>query len=107
MVATVLACMGGIALGILSAVKRGWTDSVVGRAADALISIPHLMFALVVVAAFGTSLPVLILMAAISYVPRSYLFRRALALDFTAMEFIEFARAGGGTTTDVVRPELL
>ena len=35
-----------------------------GRAADALISIPHLMFALVVVAAFGTSLPVLILMAA-------------------------------------------
>ncbi len=50
--------------------------SVLGRAADALISIPHLMFALVVVAAFGTSLPVLILMAAISYVPGSYRFAR-------------------------------
>ena len=39
MVATVLACAAGIALGILSAVRKGWTDSMLGRAADALISI--------------------------------------------------------------------
>jgi len=107
MVATVLACLGGIALGILSAVKQGWTDSVVGRAADALISIPHLMFALVVVAAFGTSLPVLILMAAISYVPGSYRFARALALDINAMDFIEVARARGEGTAYVVWAEIL
>jgi len=43
-------------------VRRGWIDAVISRAADALISVPHLMFALVVVAAFGTSLPVLVLM---------------------------------------------
>ena len=107
MVATVLACMGGIALGILSAVRKGWTDSVLGRAADALISIPHLMFALVVVAAFGTSLPVLILMAAISYVPGSYRFARALALDINAMDFIEVARARGERTAYVVWAEIL
>ncbi len=107
MVATVLACMGGIALGVLSAVKRGWTDSVLGRAADALISIPHLMFALVVVAAFGTSLPVLILMAAISYVPGSYRFARALALDINAMDFIEVARARGERSAYVVWAEIL
>lgn len=107
MVATVLACMGGIALGILSAVRKGWTDSVLGRAADALISIPHLMFALVVVAAFGTSLPVLILMAAISYVPGSYRFSRALALDINAMDFVEVARARGEKTAHVVWAEIL
>ena len=107
MVATVLACMGGIALGILSAVRQGWTDSVLGRAADALISIPHLMFALVVVAAFGTSLPVLILMAAISYVPGSYRFARALALDINAMDFVEVARARGEKTAYVVWAEIL
>jgi peptide/nickel transport system permease protein len=107
MVATVLACMGGIALGILSAVRQGWTDSVLGRAADALISIPHLMFALVVVAAFGTSLPVLILMAAISYVPGSYRFARALALDINAMDFIEVARARGERAAYVVWAEIL
>jgi len=107
MIATVLACAGGIALGILSAVRRGWTDSVVGRVADALISIPHLMFALVVVAAFGTSLPVLILMAAISYVPGSFRFARALALDIDAMDFIQVARARGEKTAYVVWAEIL
>lgn len=107
MIATLLACAGGIALGILSAVRRGWTDSVVGRAADALISIPHLMFALVVVAAFGTSLPVLILMAAISYVPGSFRFARALALDIDAMDFVEVARARGEKTAYVVWAEIL
>jgi len=101
MIATVLACAGGIALGILSAVRRGWTDSVVGRVADAL------MFALVVVAAFGTSLPVLILMAAISYVPGSFRFARALALDIDAMDFIQVARARGEKTAYVVWAEIL
>ncbi|MBL6615098.1 MAG: ABC transporter permease [Reyranella sp.] len=107
MVATVLACLGGVTLGILSAVRRGWTDSLLGRAADALISIPHLMFALVVVAAFGTSLPVLILMAALSYVPGSYRFARALAIDVNAMDFIEVARARGERTAYVVWAEIL
>ena len=85
----------------------GWTDSVLGRAADALISIPHLIFALVVVAAFGTSLPVLILMAAISYVPGSYRFARALALDINAMDFVEVARARGERTAYFVWAEIL
>ena len=39
MVATVLACMGGIALGILSAVRKGWTDSVLGRTAARMPSV--------------------------------------------------------------------
>jgi peptide/nickel transport system permease protein len=107
MVATVLACAGGILLGILSAVHRGWTDSLLGRSADALISIPHLMFALVVVAAFGTSLPVLILMAAISYIPGSYRFARALAMDINAMDFIQVARARGERTFYIVWAEIL
>ena len=61
----------------------------------------------VVVAAFGTSLPVLILMAAISYVPGSYRFARALALDINAMDFIEVARARGERAAYVVWAEIL
>src|SRR5262249_10564076 len=49
-IATALACLGGVSLGLLAAVRRGWIDAVISRAADALISVPHLMFALVVVA---------------------------------------------------------
>jgi peptide/nickel transport system permease protein len=107
MLATLLACVAGVTLGIVAAVKRGWTDALLGRAADALISIPHLMFALVVVAAFGTSLPVLILMAAVSYVPGSFRIARAQALDINAMDFIQVARARGEGTAYIVWAEIL
>jgi peptide/nickel transport system permease protein len=107
MLATVLACMAGVTLGILAAVRRGWLDAVLGRTADALISVPHLMFALVVVAAFGTSLPVLVLMAAVSYIPGSFRFSRALALDINAMDFIQVARARGERNGHIVWAEIL
>ena len=49
--------------------RGGWTDAVLSRALDALISIPSKMFALVVVAAFGSSVPVLIADRRIIYTP--------------------------------------
>jgi peptide/nickel transport system permease protein len=105
--ATLLACLGGISLGLLAAVRRGWIDAIISRAAEALISVPHLMFALVVVAAFGTSLPVLVLMAAVSYVPGAFRISRALALDINAMDFIQVARARGEGTAYILRAEIL
>ncbi len=105
--ATMLACAGGVSLGLLAAVRRGWIDAVISRAADALISVPHLMFALVFVAAFGTSLPVLVAMAAISYVPGAFRIARALAMDINAMDFIEVARARGEGTSYILRAEIL
>jgi peptide/nickel transport system permease protein len=105
--ATMFACIGGVSLGIVAAVRRGWVDAFISRAADALISVPHLMFALVVVAAFGTSLPVLVLMAAISYVPGSFRIARALALDINSLDFVQVARARGERTAYVIWAEIL
>jgi peptide/nickel transport system permease protein len=82
-------------------------EAVICRAADALISVPHLMFALVAVAAFGTSLPVLVLMAAVSYVPGAFRIARALAMDINAMDFIQVARARGEGTAYILRAEIL
>jgi peptide/nickel transport system permease protein len=65
------------------------------------------MFALVVVAAFGTSLPVLVLMAAVSYVPGAFRIARALAMDLAAMDFIQVARARGEGTAYILRAEIL
>jgi peptide/nickel transport system permease protein len=49
--ATVLACLAGIVLALLAAARGGWVDATISRILDALISIPSLMFGLVVVAA--------------------------------------------------------
>ncbi len=52
-------------------------DQALSRFLDALISIPSKMFGLVVVAAFGASIPVLIITMAVIYVPGCYRINRA------------------------------
>jgi peptide/nickel transport system permease protein len=107
LLATALACSIGVGLGILAAVRSGWTDGALSRTADALISIPHLMFALVIVAALGSSLPVLVGLIAFSYAPGSYRIARSLAVNINAMDFILVARARGEGTAYIVLQEIL
>ena len=82
-------------------------DGALSRVADALISIPHLMFALVIVAALGSSLPVLVGLIAFSYLPGSFRIARSLAVNINAMEFIQVARARGEGTAYIVLHEIL
>jgi peptide/nickel transport system permease protein len=106
LLATAIACTLGTVLGILAAVRGGWCDAIISRTADTFISIPHLMFALVIVAALGSSLPVLVGVIAFSYVPGSFRIARALAVDVNAMEFIQVARARGEGTAYIVLQEI-
>ena len=105
--ATILACLAGTTLGMAAAAAGGWTDAVMSRAIDALISIPGKMFALVVVAAFGSSIPVLIVTAAAIYTPGSYRITRSLAVNVNAMDFVQVARARGERTLYIIREEIL
>ncbi len=89
--ATVLACLAGTTLGMAAAAAGGWTDALMSRAIDALISIPGKMFALVVISAFGSSIPVLIIIAAVIYTPGSYRITRSLAVNVNAMDFVQVA----------------
>ncbi|MEO2037520.1 MAG: ABC transporter permease, partial [Martelella sp.] len=77
----VLACTGGVILGMIAAVSGGWFDMILSRLLDAFNGIPSLLFGLVVVAAVGSSIPVLILTLAAIYLPGSYRFARALAVN--------------------------
>ena len=106
LLATLIACSCGTVLGILAAVRGGWCDTFISRTADTFISIPHLMFALVIVAALGSSLPVLVGLIAFSYVPGSFRIARSLAMNVNAMEFIQVARARGEGTGYIVIQEI-
>jgi peptide/nickel transport system permease protein len=107
LLATALAALTGTALGLCAAVKGGWFDAVLSRVLDAVISMPSLMFGLVVVAALGSSIPILVLTAAVIYTPGSYRTARALAVNINAMDFIDVARARGERTVFIVREEIL
>ena len=64
-IATLLAYLLGVTLGIASAVGSRFLDMSLSRVNDALLSIPSIMFALVMIAALGSTIPLLILLTGI------------------------------------------
>lgn len=105
--ATFLAILMGGTLGMLAAVSRGSIDMALSRFFDALISIPTQMSALVVIAALGSSIPVLIGTVAVIYTPGAFRIWRALAINVNALDFVEVARARGEGTAYLIREEIL
>lgn len=96
--AVCLACSAGALLGMTAAVTGGWFDMALSRFLDALNSIPSKLSGLVMVAAVGSSIPVLILVLAVIYTPGSYRFARALAVNIDTMDYVIVARARGERT---------
>jgi peptide/nickel transport system permease protein len=107
LVAVTIACFSGVVLGMIAAVSGGWVDTLLSRFLDAMNSIPSKLFGLVVVAAVGSSIPVLVLTLAVIYTPGSYRFARALAVNINTMDFITVARARGEGTLYLVASEIL
>ncbi|QOL52219.1 ABC transporter permease [Massilia litorea] len=105
--ATVLASLTGTMLGLFAATAGGLVDATLSRALDALISIPSKMFALMMVASFGSSVPLLIVTAAIGFMPGSYRIARALAVNVQAMDFVQAARARGEGMAYIMCVEIL
>lgn len=102
-----LAAGGGVVLGMTAAALGGWADAVLSRVLDALSVIPSKLFGLVMVAAVGSSIPVLIVLMGIIFLPGAYRFARALAVDIGAMDYVTVARARGEGTAYLVMQEIL
>ena len=63
-ISTIVAFVLGVLLGFSAAVMRGWIDQVLSRFNDLLMSIPTLIFALVVLSVLPSDLYILILVSA-------------------------------------------
>ena len=77
------------------------------RAVDVLMAIPTLIFALVVLSVFPSTVPVLILVMGILDSTRVYRLARAVAMDINVMDFVEAARLRGEKTSWIVFREIL
>ena len=94
-VATVLAYFLGVVLGIAAAVSSPRVDMVMSRINDAFLSLPTIMLGLVVVAAVGSSIPVLIATAGVIYASVVFRLARALGMEIMVMDFVEAAKVRG------------
>ena len=104
---TFLAYLIGITLGIAAAVKGGWVDMVVSRFNDAILALPSIMLGLIAIAAFGSSIPILVIIAGIIYASSVFRIARALGLDIMVQDFVEAAKVRGEGLWWVIKSEVL
>ncbi len=97
----------GIIIGFVSAVMGGWVDIFFSRLVDVMLSIPSLIFALIILGVFGSSIPVLILTIAVLDSTRVFRLSRALGMNLTVMEYVEAARLRGEGLWWVITSEIL
>ncbi len=97
----------GIVLGFTSSVVGGWVDIFFTRLVDVMLSIPSLIFALIILGVFGSSIPVLILTIAVLDSTRVFRLARALGMNLSVLEYVEAARLRGEGLWWVIRREIL
>ena len=107
LVATILAFVMGAMAGLLAAVKGGWFDQLMGRVADVIMSVPSLIFSLLMLSIFGTNLIVIVIVVAIIYAPRVFRLTRAVAGNIVVMDYIEAAKLRGEGDWYLIRREIL
>lgn len=106
-VATALSfCLGSI-LGFTAAVVGGWVDQGLSRGVDLLMSIPTLIFALVVLSVLPANVVTLVLVMGILDSTRVYRLSRAVAVDINVMDFVEAAKLRGEGRRWIIFREIL
>ena len=104
---TLLSFLIGGALGLIAAIDRGLVDQVLGRAMDVLMAIPSLIFALMLLSIFGSTVTSLIIIIAVLDSTRVFRLTRSVAVGVVGMDYVEVARLRGEGLGWVMRREIL
>lgn len=105
--ATLLAYVGGVAVGLVAGFSRSLVDPLLMRAADVMLSFPALLFLLVLVTGAGTSKAVLVIGVALVQLPLVARIVRTATLEQSVRGFVEAAIARGEGTAAILRREIV
>ncbi len=104
---TVFGFLLGCCLGLVSAYRRGWVDELIGRTTDLALAFPALILSLLLLAAFGTSIGLVVFAIAITTAPGVARIARAATLEVVDLPYVESARARGERSSYVMVIEIL
>ncbi|WPZ33834.1 ABC transporter permease [Thalassobaculum sp. OXR-137] len=107
LLATTFAFILGALAGLIAATLGGFFDNLMSRVVDVIMSVPSLIFALLLLSIMGTNAFVLIFIIAIIYAPRVFRLTRAVAGNVVVMDYIEAARLRGEGLWYLIRREIL
>ena len=95
LIGSLISLVLGTALGVIAGYARGWLGGVIMAVVDIQLAIPFTLIALVVIAVFGNSLPVLIVTIGLAGWEVYARIVRAQVLGTSRMPFVEAAIAAG------------
>ena len=104
---TALAFFVGTLLGLYAALKGGIIDQITSRLVDVLMAIPSLIFSLLMLTIFGTSVLSLVIVIAAIDSTRVFRIARAVALTIVHLDYIEAAKLRGENTSYLITREIL
>ncbi|KQN46368.1 DNA-directed RNA polymerase subunit alpha [Serratia sp. Leaf50] len=105
--AAILASVCGTLLALLAAMSGRWLEELLSRINDALLIMPGKIMALLMVAVFGSSLPMLILTAVITYWPGAYRIAYAMASNLRSMDYVQAAKLRGESKLYIALTDVL
>jgi len=105
--AVVVAAGIGIPLGLIAGYAGRWTDNIISRFIDILLSFPGILLALIVVAILGTGLAKVQIAVGVSLIPAYTRLVRGSVLSAKENVYVEAARAGGCSTFRIATRHIL
>ncbi|RVU34913.1 ABC transporter permease [Hwanghaeella grinnelliae] len=107
LITTAFAFLVGCFFGLLAATLGGWVDQLLGRIVDVMMAIPTLVFALLLLTIFGTSVTTLVLVIGILYSTSVFRLARAVSMNVVVLDFVEVAKLRGEGLLYIIRHEIL
>nr|WP_298686928.1 ABC transporter permease [uncultured Dongia sp.] len=105
--ATLFSFMTGGVLGIMASILRGWFDQAISRFVDALMAIPSLIFALMMLSILGPTAINLIIVIGVVDATRVFRLTRAVSMNVVSLDFVEAARLRGEKLPWIVFREIV
>ena len=106
-VSTALGVVLGVAVGLIAAYSRGKLDDLLMRSMDVLLSLPQIVFALVLAATVGPELWLLVVAVAVTTMPRAARVTRGAAVEVVEKDFVRAAEAIGLPRRRILFSEVL
>ncbi len=103
----IVSLLGGTLLGLIAGYLKGPADLLLSRAAEVIISLPAIIFALVLATALGKGISTLIIAISVIFTPPIFRIMRGAVLQESAQQYVEAARVVGASQMRIILRHLL
>jgi peptide/nickel transport system permease protein len=107
LMATILSFAIGMCAGLFASIGGPVVDTVLSRFVDIMLSIPMLVFALIILSMFGSSIVTIVITIAILDSTRVFRLARAVSMNVAVLEYVEASRLRGEGNWYIMTREIL